>query len=297
MNEDLTGILNIYKEAGFTSHDVVNIVRKKLERKFKVGHTGTLDPDATGVLPICIGKATKLSNYVLNSNKEYIAIIKLGKTTTTQDASGETLTTSNKKVSIDEIKSVVNTFIGEIKQLPPMYSAIKIGGKKLYELAREGKEIEREKRTIIIKNIIINKFIDESTFEITVDCSKGTYIRTICNDIGQKLGTGAFMQSLIRTKAGGFNIQNAKKLGELQTINDIYENVINIKHILKKFTSVIIKKEANKYLYNGNKISQNFIKDKLKLINEKIVVYDEENNIIGIYEFESGYLKPLTMLI
>ena len=182
----MDGILNIRKEKGFTSHDVVAVVRRILHTK-KVGHTGTLDPDAEGVLPVCVGKATKLADIIMDGKKRYRAMVRLGITTTTEDAAGEVL--EEKPVDFDEekIRQAVAGFVGEQKQIPPMYSAIKVNGKKLYELAREGKEIERKARTITIFAINIVRFLPPDRFEIDVDCSKGTYIRTLCSDIGKAL--------------------------------------------------------------------------------------------------------------
>ncbi len=298
--ENISGVINIYKERGFTSHDIVNIVRKKLG-KIKTGHTGTLDPDAMGVLPICVGKATKLSEYIASSIKEYKAIVTLGKTTTTQDSSGDIIEEKIVNCSQDDIINVVNSFKGEIMQTPPMYSAIKIGGKKLYELAREGKEIERKQRKITIYNIEVTKFIDKENFEITVLCSKGTYIRALCNDIGNKLGCGAHMSYLLRTRTGNFYINNAIKLDDIDKIleenrlNDILMPMDSVLVDYKKFT---VYNKAGKFLYNGNKISFNYVKNKEDLKqDEKIIIYDEDNNLIGIYIVLQDCIKPLTMLL
>lgn len=298
--ENISGVINIYKEKGFTSHDVVNIVRKKLG-KIKTGHTGTLDPDATGVLPICIGKATKLSDYIASSIKEYKAVVTLGKKTTTQDASGDVIEQKQVDCTQDDIIKTVLNFKGEQMQIPPMYSAIKINGKKLYELAREGKEIERKKRKITIYNIEVTKFIDKENFEITVLCSKGTYIRALCNDIGEALGCGAYMKELLRTQTGNFYIKDAIKLQQLDDIlskNQLQSVLIPIKDVLSNYKSFVVLKNANKFLYNGNKISLNFVKNNKNLIqDEKIVIYDENNNLIGIYIVLEDCIKPLTMLL
>lgn len=298
--ENIFGIINIYKEKGYTSHDVVNIVRKKLNR-IKTGHTGTLDPDAVGVLPICLGKATKLSEYIASSIKEYKAVVRLGLKTTTQDISGEIIEQKEVNFSKKEIEDVVNSFLGEIKQIPPMYSAIKINGKKLYELAREGKEISRKERIIKIFDIKINKFLDEKNFEIVVLCSKGTYIRTLCNDIGEKLGCFACMAELERTKTGDFYIENAIKLSELDSIiknNKLNQILIPIEKVLKDYKKITVLENANKFLYNGNKISFDYIKNNINLKeNEKIIVYDNKENLIGIYIVLKDCIKPLTMLL
>ena len=188
----MDGVINVYKEKGYTSHDVVAIVRKTLNIK-KVGHTGTLDPDAEGVLPVCIGSATKLADYIMAERKSYRAVIAFGAETTTQDGSGEI--TQRFEYDFDESRLIeaVKSFIGEQEQLPPMYSAIKVNGKKLYELAREGKEIERKKRKITIYDIRIVDIMPPDRAVIDIDCSKGTYIRSLCFDIGRKLGWGAYM--------------------------------------------------------------------------------------------------------
>ncbi|MFI3231112.1 MAG: tRNA pseudouridine(55) synthase TruB [bacterium] len=313
---NISGVINIYKEKGFTSHDVVNIVRKNLNR-IKTGHTGTLDPDAIGVLPICIGKATKLADYIASSTKEYKAVVSLGKTTTTQDASGEVLKEAPVICSQEDITEVVSSFVGEILQVPPMYSAIKVNGKKLYELAREGKEIERKKRSIHIYSISvgdINLNLNNSNkfeFEMTVLCSKGTYIRTLCYDIGEKLGCGAYMESLVRTKSGNFNIESAIKLEDfIAMVNsgdfDFNNNnlILSMSDILKGYPTCIVTKQASKFLYNGNKISSNYVKfsdnNKNNSDNsgdDKIVVYDEDGLLIGIYQQVDAFIKPVTMLI
>lgn len=298
--ENISGVINVYKEKGFTSHDVVNIVRKKLG-KIKTGHTGTLDPDAMGVLPICVGKATKLSEYIASSIKEYKAIVSLGKTTTTQDGSGEVIEEKKVNCSEDNIKKVVNCFKGEIMQMPPMYSAIKIGGKKLYELAREGKEIERKQRKITIYNIEITNFIDNENFEIKVLCSKGTYIRTLCNDIGEALGCGAYMSYLLRTRTGNFYIDNAIKLDDIDRFlqyNKLNDILLPMDIVLSRYKKISVLNKANKFLYNGNKISFSYLKNKENLQqNEKVIVYDEDNNLIGIYTVLLDCIKPLTMLL
>ncbi len=210
----MNGIVNIYKPPGITSHGAVNRVRKILGIK-KVGHTGTLDPDAEGVLPICVGKGTKLAGLLTDADKAYRAVIKLGVVTDTQDASGEILSECAPFVSENDFISAVNSFIGKIKQIPPMYSALKVNGRKLCDLARQGIEVERKPREINIFSIEISDF-DGITATLDVSCSKGTYIRTLCHDIGQKLGCGAIMQSLVRTKSGMFEIDNSVSFEEFE---------------------------------------------------------------------------------
>jgi len=210
----LNGIINIYKEKGFTSHDVVAKLRGMLRQK-KIGHTGTLDPDATGVLPVCLGSATKLCDMLTDKEKEYIAKVQLGVTTDTQDMTGTVLRESTVEVTEEDVKNVLQSFIGAYDQIPPMYSALKVNGKKLYELAREGKEIERKARPVIIHYIeILDMQLPQIT--IKVGCSKGTYIRTLCHDVGEKLGCGAAMAALERTKSGQFSLDRAITLAELE---------------------------------------------------------------------------------
>ena len=249
-NTSINGIIVINKEKGFTSHDVVAKMRRILGTR-KIGHTGTLDPEATGVLPVCIGKATKVCDMILNSDKEYIAELKFGITTDTQDIFGNVL--SEKRVSLgkDEIESAVMSFVGEIEQIPPMYSAVKVGGKKLYEYARKGVEIERAARKVTIKKIDILK-IGSDTAQIKVLCTKGTYIRTLCGDIGEKLSCGACMTSLVRTKSAGFDIENAITLAQLE--NDGYEkHLIKTDFVFNSLPSFVADWETKKRLMNGAK--------------------------------------------
>lgn len=300
-NNNLNGIINIYKEKNYTSHDVVNIVRKTLN-KVKTGHTGTLDPQAEGVLPICIGKATKIADYIASDIKEYIAEIKFGITTSTQDSTGDIIEKKDVLCSDEEILNAVLSFKGEYMQTPPMYSALKVNGKKLYEIAREGKIIERKKRLINIYNIELLNFIQTDKALIKVLCSKGTYIRTLCNDIGEKLNCGAHMSSLIRTRAGNFYIKDSIKLDEFKKLvqnGETSQYLQPIDKVLHDYKKIIVNKNMNKLLYNGNKINLNDIfGNDIKLNDdENILVYDCENNIIGIYKVSDKYIKPLTMLI
>ena len=199
----INGIVNIYKEKGYTSHDVVAVLRKVVGQK-KIGHTGTLDPDATGVLPVCLGRATKVCELLTDHDKTYEALLLLGKTTDTQDISGEVLEERDPgDLTEEEVRSCIESFIGEYDQIPPMYSALKVNGKKLYELAREGKTVERKSRKVQIHGIRILE-MNFPHVRMEVDCSKGTYIRTLCHDIGEKLQVGGCMEELERTKVGRF---------------------------------------------------------------------------------------------
>lgn len=204
----MDGVINFFKPRGMTSHDAVYFFRRLLKIK-KIGHTGTLDPNATGVLPICIGKATRISEYLLGVDKEYIGELSLGIATDTQDSDGIVIKQSSKKVTDDQIRQVFSGFKGEILQIPPMYSALKVEGKKLYDLAREGKSVERKAREVSIKSLDIMDIHDSEEIVFKTKCSRGTYIRTLCEDIGNNLGTYGYMSYLIRTGVGVFNVGNA----------------------------------------------------------------------------------------
>ncbi len=300
----MDGIFNIYKEKGFTSHDVVAIVRRTIHMK-KVGHTGTLDPDAEGVLPVCVGKATKLSDVIMDGRKSYRAMLRLGITTTTEDASGEVLETKEVEYNEDRIREVVASFIGKLEQVPPMYSAVKVNGKKLYELAREGKEIQRKSRTIEVYDIRIRQFLPPDRVEIDVDCSKGTYIRTLCADIGKRLGCGGHMAELLRTATGAFSLENAIKLDELKSLAEqekVEEALLTMEEALKDFPVVKVSEKSQKFLYNGGKIQERFFTEKPASSQEGdiVVVYDHENNLVGLYEIkkdENYFIKPYKMLV
>lgn len=226
-NKSLFGFLNIYKPVGMTSHDVVSVLRRVTKIK-QIGHTGTLDPFAEGVLPICIGKATRLIEY-LQDDKEYLATVQFGAATNTFDLDGEKVFTSDKKVSLDDIKEGLKSFEGEILQFPPIFSAIKVKGKKLYEYARKGEEVEIQPRKVIIENIELKNFDEElQQAQILLKCSKGTYIRSIANDLGKILGCGGYLIKLIRTQAGKFRVENSVQLDGI----DVESNLINPLDIL-----------------------------------------------------------------
>lgn len=226
-NKSLFGFLNIYKPVGMTSHDVVSVLRRVTKIK-QIGHTGTLDPFAEGVLPICIGKATRLIEY-LQDDKEYLATVQFGAATNTFDLDGEKVFTSDKKVSRDDIKEGLKSFEGEILQFPPIFSAIKVKGKKLYEYARKGEEVEIQPRKVVIENIELKNFDEElQQAQILLKCSKGTYIRSIANDLGKNLGCGGYLIKLIRTQAGKFRVENSVQLDRI----DVESNLINPLDIL-----------------------------------------------------------------
>lgn len=279
----MDGLFNIYKEAGMTSHDVVSKIRKILKTK-AVGHTGTLDPNATGVLPIAVGRGTKVIEYMENDDKIYVAELTLGITTDTEDIWGEIVCEndlSSYDLNSDRVVSVVKSFVGRQIQVPPMYSALKVNGKKLYELAREGKEIERAGREIEIFDIY-DISINDNKISFVVHCSKGTYIRTLCKDIGEKIGCGATMSKLERIKAGKFSKDTAVKLVDLEKEPDKY--LINYEIILEKFPILELEgKEAEMYV-NGVKIQR------IGLGNGKYRVYIKKQ-LYGICEIIEGKVK------
>ena len=281
----MNGIIIVDKPQGKTSHDIVYAIRRLTGIK-KVGHTGTLDPMATGVLPICIGSATKVADMLTLSDKAYTAEFVLGKTTDTLDAEGEILTESKVNVTGDEIRAAVMSFVGEIEQIPPMYSAIKQNGKKLYELARQGIEVERKPRKVTINSIDILE-INGKTVTIDVSCSKGTYIRTLCADIGERLGTGAYMTKLRRTKTGIFAISESYTLEELGTLNELgtLKNVlIPIDKIFEKYPEIILNEKQKKSVTNGVRMTYKGRE------NQVYRVYDENKNFLCISKIIDGKL-------
>lgn len=249
------GVLNVYKEAGFTSHDVVAKLRGICGQK-KIGHTGTLDPDAVGVLPVCLGNATKLCDLLAGETKEYEAVLLLGKTTDTQDLSGTVLAEQEVTVDEREAEEAVLSFLGAYEQIPPMYSALKVNGKKLYELARAGKEVERRPRPVQIFSLrILKTELPEITFR--VECSKGTYIRTLCHDIGERLGCGGAMKSLKRTRVGVFGAEEARTLAELEQLakeNRLEEALIPVETLFSRCPRLMVKPEFERLVKNGNEL-------------------------------------------
>lgn len=276
----MNGVLNIFKPKGMSSFDAVRIV-KKVAGTGKVGHTGTLDPEATGVLPICIGKATKIIDYIMNSEKVYEVTLKLGIRTTTYDLEGEVLEEKDCNHLTDvEILQAVNSFIGEYSQVPPMYSALKQNGVRLYELARKGIEVEREGRLITIYNIEDIK-INNPYISMKVSCSKGTYIRSLCYDIGEKLGVFATMTELNRAKTSVFSQEESININDL-TKENINEYILSMEEALEKYDKIIVRGKYVNLLINGVRVGDNrFTND--EVINQKLYrVYDEENNFIGL---------------
>ncbi len=249
------GMINVYKEAGYTSHDVVAKLRGICKQK-RIGHTGTLDPDAVGVLPVCLGNGTRLCDMLTDKDKEYVADFCLGITTDTQDISGTVLEKKDADVSAEDVEKAAALFVGEYLQLPPMYSALKVGGKKLCDLARAGKEVERTPRPVTVYSLEFLKK-EHPCYTIRVACSKGTYIRTLCHDIGQRLGCGAVMTKLVRTKAGEFGIENAltlEKLEEMAKVGTLLEAVIPVEKMFRALPAVSVREAGFKALRNGNRL-------------------------------------------
>ncbi|MBP2015956.1 tRNA pseudouridine(55) synthase TruB [Anaerococcus degeneri] len=247
----LKGILNVNKEKGISSARVVSLVRRALGMK-KVGHTGTLDLEASGVLPIVLGKATRVSDYMMTKDKVYETELILGAKTDTLDAAGKILEESDKEVTKEEFLQVMNTFKGEIEQIPPMYSALKVNGKKLYDLAREGIEIERKKRKVNIYDIELLFFaFPKATIRVT--CSKGTYIRTLVDDIGEKLGSLAYVNELKRVRVGDFDIKDSIKSGDLLEIpkEELIKKLYSIDTALKDFEKIVLDRKYLDKLVNG----------------------------------------------
>lgn len=222
----LFGFLNVYKPKGLTSHDVVAKLRK-ITKIRQIGHTGTLDPFATGVLPVCIGKATRLIEY-LEDDKEYLATVQFGKNTDSYDIDGEVTATFDKRVNQDEVEDVLGNFRGEIMQLPPIYSAVKVNGKKLYEYARKGEDVEIKPRKVFISKLELLDFdVETQSAKLLVACSKGTYIRSIAYDVGRMLGCGGYLTALERTKAGKFKLETAVRLEDLSELSVVVNHLIN----------------------------------------------------------------------
>jgi len=285
----INGIINVYKEAGYTSHDVVARLRGILKQK-KIGHTGTLDPDAVGVLPVCLGKGTKLCDMLTDTLKTYEAVLKLGVTTDTQDAGGTILKEEEVYVTEKAVVECIQSFVGEYMQIPPMYSALKVNGKKLYELAREGKEVERKARKVVFHEI---KVLDMELPKvcIRVTCSKGTYIRTLCHDIGESLGCGACMVSLIRTKTGGFSIEDSKTLDEIEQLmktGEVSFVVHTVESMFSQYPAVMMGADHDKRVYNGNIFGNEHLQEgKGEMDDQLFRVFDSGGTFVGIYQYKA----------
>ena len=279
-------IVNIIKPTGLTSHDVVSAVRKILNTK-KVGHTGTLDPDASGVLPICIGKATKVSELILNKDKSYICELTLGMNTDTYDSSGKILERfEHFSFTKEEIEKAFDTQRGEIEQIPPIYSALKVNGKRMCDLVRSGRadEINLKSRPVNIKELKVLS-INENKIMFYVKCTKGTYVRSICYDIGKELGCGGHMSFLLRTSSGRFNLENGITLEELKEFNDnntLDKHLYDIDYVLNNFNSLVLHDNALKYYINGGIIDERrFIEKNFNKEDEFVRVYSKDE-FLGI---------------
>lgn len=287
------GIINIYKERGYTSHDVVGKLRGILKQK-KIGHTGTLDPEAEGVLPVCLGKATKLCDLLTDKDKTYRAVLLLGKMTDTQDLTGTVLAESPVTCTEEEAKAAVLSFVGEYDQIPPMYSALKVNGQKLCDLARAGKEVERKARRVTIHEIrIVSVELPRITMEVT--CSKGTYIRTLCQDIGEKLGCGGCMESLLRTRVSRFKLEDAWKLEEVEALvraENLMSAILPIDGMFEEAQEAVVKDEGYKWLINGNPLPKDVLRVAVEPADGDLVrVYDGDGRFYALYRFEKEKQK------
>lgn len=286
------GIINVYKEKGYTSHDVVAKLRGIVGQK-KIGHTGTLDPDAVGVLPVCLGRATKVCDLLTDKDKVYEAVLLLGKETDTQDTSGEVLVESDtSELSEEQVREAILSFVGDYEQIPPMYSALKVNGKKLYELAREGKVVERKARPVKILDIQILE-MSLPRVRMTVACSKGTYIRTLCHDIGQKLSCGGCMEELKRTKVSCFEIKDSLTLDEIRNMKNegtLDEILTPIDAMFSECQKMVVGEKWESLAYNGNPLYGKAVRllDGEKVLDKSNVrVYDEKGNFIGLYQYSA----------
>lgn len=282
----MDGVLVIRKEKGYTSHDVVAKLRGILHTR-KIGHTGTLDPDAEGVLPVVIGKATKLVDLLTEKEKQYRTVLHLGVETDTQDISGKILCTKEVLAGEEQVRQAVQSFLGNQMQIPPMYSALKVNGKKLYELAREGKIIERDPRPVVFYSLDIQK-MELPFVEIEVRCSKGTYIRTLCHDIGNKLGCGGCMESLIRTGSGKFTLEQAFTLDEIQKYSQqgqLEEKIIKIEEILSEYPAIVSMPAGDRLLENGNPLKYSLAENHVE--KGQVRMYTSKGRFVGIYLCDS----------
>ena len=301
----INGVINVYKEPGYTSHDVVAKLRGILKQK-KIGHMGTLDPNAVGVLPVCLGKATKLCNLLSEKDKTYTATMLLGIETDTQDTTGQITNQTPEeevmKLSEEKVFDVIKSYIGEYDQIPPMFSAIKINGQKLYNLARKGEEIERPPRHCKIIDITITK-IDLPRVSFHVTCSKGTYVRTLCYDTGKDLGVGACMEKLTRTRVERFDIKDSISLSQIEEIRDqgvLEQYITPVDEILDMYSKCMVSEEAEKLLYNGNIFtSRNTLLKMNHQDGQTVRVYTHDGKFIGLYMYiaEKQIYKPIKIFL
>ena len=304
----INGIINVYKERGFTSHDVVAKLRGILKQK-KIGHTGTLDPEAEGVLPVCLGKATKVCDMLTEKDKVYETVLLLGEKTDTQDITGTVLEKREVTCTEEQVKEVIAGFVGTYAQIPPMYSALKVNGKKLCDLARAGIEVERKPREVQIFSIDIEE-IELPRVKLTVHCSKGTYIRTLCQDIGEKLGCGGCMESLLRTKVSRFTLENALRLTQIEQIavqvreekgqelstETLGDVILKVEEVFEGYPKLSVREEFTKMLYNGNAMQAEWLvgwQEDLK--QQKLRIYDSKHQFIGVYQYNDKYkdIRPI----
>ena len=309
----ISGIINVYKEKGFTSHDVVAKLRGIFQQK-KIGHTGTLDPDAEGVLPVCLGKATKVCDLLTDKDKEYETVLLLGKATDTQDITGAVISESPVTCQEEEIRKIIVGFVGAYSQIPPMYSALKVNGKKLCDLARSGVSVERAARDVQIFSIDILEVLLPRV-KMRVHCSKGTYIRTLCHDIGSKAGCGGCMESLLRTRVAEFHLGEAKKLSEIEAEvqvvrakaagkelarEDFAALIRNTDSVFLQYPSIHVREECSKLLYNGNPVEARCLlgwEDAYRTTTLR--VYDARQKFAGIYRWDDGCrcIRPIKVFM
>jgi tRNA pseudouridine55 synthase len=302
--KSINGYLNVYKEAGMTSHDVVFKTRKILKNK-KIGHTGTLDPEAEGVLVLCIGQATKMVEYITNHEKEYVAEIILGKETDTCDCSGKVINDSSKKITKDIFQAELENFKGSITQIPPIYSAIRVNGKKLYHYARNGETVEIPEREVFVSKISLLDFDEQKQkASIMVTCSKGTYIRSLCRDIGKSLGSLGCMGHLVRHRVGDFSIEKSLKLADIQkyfTEAAFESKIYPLDYPLHHFRRITATEQGKKFMRNGNKLFQWNVVENFNNFepDEPLCLYDHESFVgIGtfVHTLDGNHIKPVKLL-
>ncbi|MGV1053933.1 tRNA pseudouridine(55) synthase TruB [Clostridium perfringens] len=292
----MNGVINIYKNTGMTSFDVVVMVRRVAKMK-KVGHTGTLDPAASGVLPVCLGKATKIIDYIMENKKVYRVNLKLGMVTDTYDLEGEVLREEDAShITKDEILNCINSFVGTIDQVPPMYSALKQNGVRLYELARQGIEVHREARKITIYSIENIKIESNDNIQMDVCCSKGTYIRSLCYDIGEKLNVGATMTALERIQNGSFIKEEAINIEDL-TEELLEKYIISIEKALDSFEKITVNEKFGKLLRNGVKVFDNRMYSEEVEFNKLYRVYEDNGVFLGLGKRDEKGFKLEKLLI
>lgn len=294
----MDGVLVVRKEKGYTSHDVVAKLRGILHMK-KIGHTGTLDPDAEGVLPVVLGKATKLVDLLTEKEKTYEAVMYLGVETDTQDMTGTVLRELPVSVTEEEVAAVAKQFLGEQQQIPPMYSAVKVNGKKLYEFAREGITVERKPRKVCFYQIqILETVFPRVKFSVT--CSKGTYIRTLCHDIGRRLGCGACMEELLRTRSGQFTLEDSLTLEEIRQCaeqGNLEEHIKDIQEILEDYPVLCCTVEADRLLVNGNSLKEACLTQQSR--EGWVRMCTSSGSFMGIYQWDpkSFCYRPVKMFL